>query len=72
MRPRRTGPESSPRAADLFHFFGGGMINILGICGSQVQDSNTEHILKEALKAVEQDGHSREHQNISTAGEMWV
>lgn len=48
------------------------MINILGICGSQVQDSNTEHILKEALKAVEQDGHSREHQNISTAGEMWV
>jgi len=32
------------------------MINILGICGSPVKDSNTELILKDSLKAVEQDG----------------
>lgn len=32
------------------------MINILGICGSPVKDSNTKLILKEALKAVEQEG----------------
>ena len=32
------------------------MINILGICGSPVKESNTELILREALKAVEQDG----------------
>ncbi|MBA4395690.1 MAG: hypothetical protein C0407_19225 [Desulfobacca sp.] len=29
------------------------MINIVGICGSPIKDSNTEVILKEALKAVE-------------------
>ena len=32
------------------------MINILGICGSPVKDSNTELILKDSLQAVEQDG----------------
>ena len=32
------------------------MINILGICGSPVKDSNTKLILEEALKAVEQEG----------------
>jgi multimeric flavodoxin WrbA len=29
------------------------MINILGICGSPVKDSNTELLLSEALKAVQ-------------------
>ena len=32
------------------------MIKILGICGSPVRESNTEWFLREALKAVEQDG----------------
>ena len=32
------------------------IMNILGICGSPVKDSNTELILGEGLKAVEQDG----------------
>ena len=32
------------------------MINILFICGSPVKESNTEIILKEALKSVEGDG----------------
>lgn len=36
------------------------MINILGICGSPIKGSNTELILREALKAVEQDGVSTE------------
>lgn len=31
------------------------MINIVGICGSPIKDSNTETLLKEALKALEQD-----------------
>ncbi len=31
------------------------MINILGICGSPVKESNTEWFLKDALKAVERD-----------------
>ena len=34
---------------------GGGMINLVEIYGSPVMDSNTKPILKEALKAVEQD-----------------
>jgi len=32
------------------------VIDIPGICGSPVKESNTELILSEALKAVEQDG----------------
>lgn len=32
------------------------MINILGISGSPVKGSNTKLMLREALKAVEQDG----------------
>ena len=32
------------------------MINVLGICGSPVKESNTELIIKEALKSVEQGG----------------
>lgn len=32
------------------------MIRILGICGSPVKDSNTEVLLREGLKAIEQDG----------------
>jgi multimeric flavodoxin WrbA len=32
------------------------MINILGISGSPVKESNTELILREALKSIEQDG----------------
>ncbi len=32
------------------------MIKIIGICGSPVADSNTELILKEALKSIEQEG----------------
>jgi multimeric flavodoxin WrbA len=32
------------------------MINVLGICGSPVKESNTELIMREALKSVEQDG----------------
>ena len=32
------------------------MINILGVCGSPVKESNTELILREALKAVDQEG----------------
>jgi multimeric flavodoxin WrbA len=31
------------------------MIHVLGICGSPVKDSNTEVILREALKAIETD-----------------
>lgn len=32
------------------------MINVLGICGSPVKESNTELIMTEALKSVEQEG----------------
>lgn len=32
------------------------MINFLGICGSPIKDSNTELILREGLRVVEQDG----------------
>lgn len=32
------------------------MIRILGICGSSVRGSNTELILREGLKAVQEDG----------------
>jgi len=32
------------------------MINILGICRSPVKESNTELIMREALKSVEQEG----------------
>ncbi|OQY01555.1 MAG: hypothetical protein B6I26_04315 [Desulfobacteraceae bacterium 4572_130] len=32
------------------------MINILGICGSPIKNSNTKIILKEAFKAIKQDG----------------
>ena len=31
-------------------------MNILGICGSPIKDSNTELILREGLKAIEQNG----------------
>jgi len=32
------------------------MINVLGICGSPVKESNTELIIKEGLESVEQEG----------------
>ncbi len=31
-------------------------VNILGICGSHVKGGNTEHFLKESLKAAEKEG----------------
>jgi multimeric flavodoxin WrbA len=31
-------------------------IHVVGICGSPIQDSNTEHFLREALKAAEEAG----------------
>jgi multimeric flavodoxin WrbA len=34
----------------------GTMVKVLGICGSPVKDSNTELIMREALKSVEQKG----------------
>jgi len=42
------------------------MINILGIYGSPVKESNTELILKDALKSIEQDGIKIDIFNIKT------